>query len=159
VTPSRTIQCRTAFSHREFDEVAAMFVPGREYRREDIHRLVGGQRQSGIVTPRGSRVVLLFSSPRGGDYGYGDGWSEDGRFYRYSGEGQHGDMTFTRGNRAILEHREKGRELHLFELVRPGVYRYVGQMEYAGYELCPGVPDRNNRPRTAIVFYLRPIAP
>jgi len=44
-----------------------MFVPGREYRREDIHRLVGGQRQSGIVTPRGSRVVLLFSSPRGGD--------------------------------------------------------------------------------------------
>ncbi|MCX2728138.1 hypothetical protein OO015_11615 [Thermomicrobium sp. 4228-Ro] len=59
-----------------------MFVPGREYRREDIHRLVGGQRQSGIVTPRGSRFVLLFSSPRGGDYGYRDGWSEDGRFYR-----------------------------------------------------------------------------
>jgi len=67
-------------------------------------------------------------------------------------------MTFTRGNRAILEHREKGRELHLFELVRSGVYRYVGQMEYVGYELYPGVPDRNNRPRTAIVFYLRPIA-
>jgi hypothetical protein len=50
-----------------------MFVPGREYRREDIHRLVGGQRQSGIVTPRGSRVVLLFSSPRGATMATGMG--------------------------------------------------------------------------------------
>lgn len=89
--------------------------------------------------------------------GYRDGWDEDGRSYLYTGEGQFGDMTFTRGNRAILEHRERGRELHLFEWVRPGIYRYVGRMECAGYELRPGVPDRAGRPRTAIVFRLRPL--
>lgn len=57
-----------------------MFLPEREYRCDDIHRLLGGQRRSGIVTPRGRRVVLLFASPRGETYGYQDGWREDGRF-------------------------------------------------------------------------------
>lgn len=134
------------------------FVPGHEYRREDIHRLLGGQRQNGIVTPRGRRVVLLFASPRGETDGYQDGWSEDGRFYWYTGEGQYGDMRLTRGNRAVLEHREQGRALHLFEQTRPGLYRSVGQMECDGYELRPGVPDRSGRPRTAIVFRLRPVS-
>jgi len=136
-----------------------MFVPGHEYRREDIHRLFGGQRQAGIVTPRGSQVILLFSSPSGSLYGYKDGWSDDGRWYLYTGEGQYGDMTFTRGNRAILEHRKHNRTLHLFERTRPGVYRYVGEMECDGYELHPGVPDRSGRPRTVIVFRLRPVTP
>ncbi len=89
-------------------EVTTMFLPGREYRRDDIHRLLGGQRQNGIVTPRGRRVVLLFASPRGETDGYQDGWSEDGRFYRYTGEGQYGDMRLTRGNRAVLEHPRAG---------------------------------------------------
>lgn len=136
-----------------------MFEPGREYRREDLHRVFGGQRQSGIVTPRGHRLVLLFSSPTGREYGYRDGWSEDGRFYWYTGEGQRGDMTFTRGNRALRDHRERGSELHLFERTRPGVYRYVGQMECDGYELRSGVPDRDGCPRTVIVFRMRPLVP
>lgn len=101
--------------------------------------------------------MLLFVSPTGEVYGYRDGWSDDGRWYFYTGEGQKGDMTFAHGNRAILRHREQGRELHLFERTRPGVYRYVGRMECDGYEFRPGVPDRTGRPRTVIVFRLRPV--
>ena len=96
-----------------------MFVRGREYRREEIHRQLGGQRSSGIVTPRAAPVVLLFSSPSGRAYGYRDGWSEDGRWYFYTGEGQRGDMRLVRGNRAIAEHRASGRQLWVFEFTRP----------------------------------------
>ncbi len=134
-----------------------MFVRGREYRREEIHRQLGGQRSSGIVTPRAAPVVLLFSSPSGRAYGYCDGWSEDGRWYFYTGEGQRGDMRLVRGNRAIAEHRASGRELWVFEFTRPGFYRCLGRMEYEGHTFQPGVPDRAGRPRTVVVFRLRPL--
>ena len=133
-----------------------MFVPGEEYRRDAIHALFGGQRQRGIVTPARARAVFLFSSPKGTLAGYADGWTADRRFYLYTGEGQSGDMRLTSGNRAIAEHRQQGRPLLLFEYTRPGWYRYVGEFEYVSHEHRAGIPDREGRPRTAIVFRLRP---
>jgi len=135
-----------------------VFVPGEAYRRAAWHELFGGQRQSGIVMPRLARAVFLFATPRGPESGDEDGWTSDGRFYLYTGEGQVGDMTLTGGDRAIAAHGEEGKALHLFQHVRPGWYRYVGEFEYGGHERRENVPDRWGRPRTAIVVRLRPKA-
>ncbi len=129
--------------------------PGERYLREDLHAYFGGQRQGGIVTPRKYPVVLLFSSPRGHDYGYQDGWLGD--LYLYSGEGTRGDMTFTRGNRALRDHEVLGKKLYLF-LRSPGevAYLLLGEFRYAGH-LWRWAPDETKQLRRALAFLLEPL--
>jgi len=65
-------------------------------------------------------------------------------------------MEFSRGNEAIRTHREKGKSLYLFDKVRKGFYKYVGQMQYVGYGEEEG-RDKNGKLRKVIVFRLKPI--
>lgn len=133
-----------------------MFEPGRVYVRRELHDLFGGSRQSGISPSATHKLIFLFTGSTGEQYGYHDGWSTDGIF-RYSGEGQSGDMEFTRGNRALRDHMIDGRDLHLFERIAKGQVRYIGQMEYVGHDIVSRVQDRDSSLRSAIVFRLRPI--
>ena len=133
-----------------------MFELGKVYRRRDLHAEFGGQRQGGIVTPVGQPLIFLITGEAGLRYGYQDEEHADGTFLLY-GEGQEGHMSFVRGNRAVRDHALNGRDLHLFEKVRPAHLRYRGQFVCAGYEMVPGVPDVNGDLRTAIAFQLTPI--
>jgi 5-methylcytosine-specific restriction protein A len=99
-------------------------------------------------------VILLFSSPRGADYGYSDGWTSEG-LYVYTGEGQRGDMTLDRGNAAILSHADDGKDLHLFEAVRRGVVEYCGRMVCVGHDWREG-SDMEGRFRKVLVFSRAP---
>jgi len=129
--------------------------PGERYSREDLHAHFGGQRQSGIVTPREYPVVFLFSSPRGHDYGYQDGWSGD--LYIYSGEGTKGDMTFTRGNRALRDHEAIGKKLYLFfRDYKEITYFLLGEFRYAGH-FWRWAPDETGQLRRALAFLLEPL--
>jgi DNA modification methylase len=132
-----------------------MFIPGEVYERRSLHSLHGGQQRGGISTPSGRDLILLFTGEQGRQYGYRDGWSEDGLFL-YTGEGQTGDMTFARGNLAVRDHVENGKDIHLFEYVRRGYVRYVGQMVCTGFHERRG-PDRNGDDRRVIVFELAPL--
>jgi 5-methylcytosine-specific restriction protein A len=133
-----------------------MFEPKRIYRRRKLHELYGGQRQGGISTPADHPLIFLFTGDTGEQYGYHDGWDRDGTF-RYTGEGQVGDMIFKGGNRAIRDHAADSKDLHLFEKVAKAHVRYLGQMVCAGYDLVPDVPDRTGTSRTAIAFRLIPM--
>ncbi len=129
-----------------------MFVVGEIYRRRDLHELFGGQRQGGVSTPAGQSFIMLFTGDQGEQYGYQAGWSEDG-YYLYTGVGQRGDMTFDRGNSAILEHAADGKEIHLFENGGKGYVRYVGEMVCTGYREVRG-PDVEGDDRRVIIFEL-----
>lgn len=132
-----------------------MFEKGKVYnRREDLHAVYGGQMQGGISTPADQDFIMLFTSRAGEQYGYRDGWTERG--YLYTGEGQQGDMTFTRGNLAIRDHEENGKALHLFEAVGRGSVEYVGQMAYTDHETRHG-RDVTGNIRKVIVFVLRAV--
>lgn len=135
-------------------DMDGVFVKGGIYRREDIHRKFGGQSQYGISTPRSSSLILLFASPSGEAHGYTDGWAQTGAYY-YTGEGQEGDMKFTRGNKAVLNHSQDGRDLHLFQRNEEWDYVYIGQMICTGYEI-KGIPGEGGT-RKAIVFELFPV--
>ena len=102
-----------------------MFIQGHVYRRRDLHDQYGGQRQGGISTPSQHQLILLFTGESGEQHGYADGWSADGLFL-YTGEGQQGDMAFIRGNAAIRDHIDNGKDLHLFAQVKKGYVRYLG---------------------------------
>ncbi|MFN2302634.1 MAG: HNH endonuclease [Anaerolineales bacterium] len=129
-----------------------MFIKGKSYSRRDIHARYGGQQQVGISTPANHPMILLFTGQQGQQYGYRDGWTKEGVFL-FFGEGRQGNMTFTRGNKALRDHIQDGKDVYLFEYIDTGVVRYVDQMLYIGYELR-AARDFDNKLRTGIVFQL-----
>ena len=135
-------------------EEAEPFTIGDEYNRQiDIHGAYGGQEQGGMATPSKYPMVFLFTGESGTTHGYEDGFREDGLFL-YTGEGQRGDMEFIRSNKALRDHRENGKTVHLFEATpRSGFYRYLGQAQYVDHYHSPQ-RDSDGNWRQAIVFEL-----
>jgi 5-methylcytosine-specific restriction protein A len=124
------------------------FEVGKLYNRAtDIHGRFGGQRQGGISTPKSAPVIFLFTGEGGENFGYKDGWDDNGIF-RLFGEGQTGDMSFVRGNAAIR---------NLFHALGKGEgVRFLGVFVCAGYNVEKGI-DGKGVERDAIVFHLAPI--
>lgn len=129
-----------------------MFIIGNEYRRRDIHAKYGGQRQGGICTPAKFPLIFIFTGKTGNQYGYIDGWQSPDVFY-YTGEGQEGDMAFNHGNLAIRDHVINSEDLHLFENLKKGFVKYIGQMICIGYHVQIS-PDFKGNNRNAIIFEL-----
>ncbi|MFL5873044.1 MAG: restriction endonuclease [Solirubrobacterales bacterium] len=130
--------------------------PGEQIKRTDLHKRYGGRRQGGISPSKQSPNVFLFTDQKQGalhGYIYDGDNAEDG-FYHYTGEGQYGDQRMAQGNRAIRDHREEGRELHLFDS-SSGTATYMGEFEYVDH--YPGdAPETDEGPeRKVIVFRLR----
>lgn len=132
---------------------------GETIRRVDLHERYGGSRQDGVSPSRSTPNVFLFTAASSGEqHGYFDRWREDGYFY-YTGRGQRGDQTFTSGNLAILNHREDGRALRVFEGAR-GTVEYAGEFQLADdlpwiYE---NAPETGSGPqRRVIIFRLTPV--
>jgi hypothetical protein len=122
-------------------------------RRDEIHRWFGGQSQSGICTPSGHKVILLFTGASGLSHGYADYADEKG-FHIY-GEGQSGDMQFTRGNRALRDHEQDGKKLLLFQALGKGhPVRYLGEHHLVSTREEMGA-DGIGRSRKVIVFTIR----
>ncbi len=112
--------------------------------------------QKGIWTPREFPVIFIFTGDSGEPYSYKDGWTDDGVF-RYTGEGQSGDMTFTTGNEAIRDHRKNGKDAVLFKDLGKGKgVRYEGLFECASWEELEGI-DKDKLPRKIIIFNLIPV--
>lgn len=132
-----------------------MFTPCRVYnRKRDIHAIYGGQEQGGICTPSKYPVIFIFTRDNEDDFGYIDHWTDNGVFV-YTGEGQIGDMQFTKGNKAIRDHIENGKDIYLFEYGKKGNVRFIGNMLYTGYYLRDA-KDRDGNIRKAIEFELVP---
>lgn len=130
------------------------FQRGRLYsRRIDIHERFGGQQQGGISTPTNAPYIFLFTGDSGTQFGYEDGWIEDG-VYRYVGEGQVGDMQFRSGNKAIRDHAQNGKELLLFKTLGKGCpVRFEGRFACASWEYGRA-PDKEGNDRQIIAFHL-----
>jgi 5-methylcytosine-specific restriction protein A len=130
-----------------------MFIQGHVYRRRELHDQYGGQRHGGISTPSRYPFVLLFTGESGEQHGYADGWSTDGLFL-YT---EQGDMAFVRGNAAIRDHIDEGKDLHLFAQVKKGYVRYLGQMVCTGFHTQAG-PDTTGHIRQMLIFELTPLS-
>ena len=141
--------------HMSTEEVTFFAVGKRYHRQSDLHNKYGGNRQSGISACSKHPIIFLFSAPTGKESGYEDGFVSNDT-YIYSGEGSVGDMEFTRGNKAILNHQAEGRELHLFKKEKSGLYQYIGQFEYASHKKVEGDDIEGNK-RKLIQFTLNRI--
>ncbi len=133
--------------------------PGAMLRRRAVHEVYGGNRQSGISpSAKSANILLFFDLLKGRQHGYFDGWGDDGCFH-YTGTGQVGDQRMDGDNQAILEHRDSGRPLRLFQVTKKSWVRYLGK-----FALDPESPWYASRApatgggplRSVLVFRLRP---
>jgi hypothetical protein len=130
-------------------------APGETIRRVDLHDRYGGRRQGGISPSKQTPNVFLFTDQaRGALHGYiYDGARADGS-YNYTGEGQYGDQRMVQGNRAIRDHQQEGRALHLFD-ANSGSATYLGEFEYVDHEDADARETGEGDMRSVIVFHLR----
>ena len=105
---------------------------GEEYKRKELHNHYSVQRQGGISTPQNHPIIFIFANKREKDYGYLDGWDEDGYFF-YTGEGQKGDMKFQSGNKALRDHTADGKQVFLFEETKKTFVRFVAAINCVDY--------------------------
>jgi 5-methylcytosine-specific restriction enzyme A len=105
------------------------FIPGNVYhRRNEIHFHYGGNWQGGICPSSQYPYIFIFSGKSGHQHGYQDGW-DNPNVFSYTGEGQIGDMQFTKGNLALRDHLQHGKRVFLFESVSKGFVKFISEVE------------------------------
>jgi 5-methylcytosine-specific restriction protein A len=135
-----------------------MFSVSEKYNRaNDIHDKYGGGRQSGISASASHPFIFLFTGDSGKSYGYEDGWQPEEGVFLYTGQGQAGDMEFSRGNKAIRDHVKDGKQLLLFKALGKGrPVEFMGEFECASIGSGKAT-DVNGDMRDTIRFNLTPL--
>jgi hypothetical protein len=130
------------------------FVPEQVYnRRQDIHDKFGGNRQSGICPTSKHNYIFIFSGKSGKLHGYQDCW-DNPNVFTYTGEGQSGDMVFTRGNLALKDHIKNGKRVFLFESETTGFVRFKSELEYYDVDYFE-TKDTSGTSRIGIKFFFK----
>ncbi len=106
-----------------------MFNEEQLYRRSDIHDMYGGNRQSGICPSAKAPYIFIFTGSSGQQHGYKDEWLNEDVF-SYTGEGQSGDMEFTKGNLALRDHLSIGKRVFLFEYIAKGTVKFISELSF-----------------------------
>ncbi|TRX54834.1 hypothetical protein FNH22_18950 [Fulvivirga sp. M361] len=130
-----------------------MFVEGQVYKRSEIHDRYGGNRQSGICPSATNPYIFIFTGASGNQYGYKDEWlNED--IFSYTGEGQVGDMQFTKGNLALRDHLINGKRVFLFEYIAKGTVEYINELGFLDCDYFE-THDTNGKVRMGIKFFFK----
>lgn len=79
---------------------------------------------------------------------------ENENVFSYTGEGQSGDMEFTRGNLALRDHLKNGKRVFLFEQTRKGYVQFVSELTFFDCDYYPTY-DTAGKDRIGIKFFLK----
>ena len=130
------------------------FIPDNIYnRRFDIHAKYGGNWQSGICPSANFPYIFIFSGKSGHQHGYKDGW-DNPNVFSYTGEGQEGDMKFTKGNLALKDHLKNGKRVFLFESESKGFVKFVSELEFYDADYFETHDTKGNH-RIGIKFFFK----
>ncbi len=127
------------------------FVPGQTIKRSEIHDQFGGNRQSGISPSANFPYIFIFSGTQGKQHGYADGW-DNPNVFSYTGEGQSGDMQYTKGNLALRDHIKNGKRVFFFEYVGSGLVKMVSELVLFDADTFP-TSDSKKEMRQGIRFF------
>jgi 5-methylcytosine-specific restriction enzyme A len=129
------------------------FIIETEYKRRDIHAQYGGNWQGGICPSSTHPFIFVFTGKSGQKHGYSDTW-ENENVFSYSGEGQTGDMEFTRGNLALRDHIKNGKRVFLFEQTRKGYVQFISELTFFDCDYYPA-RDTAGKDRNGINFFFK----
>ncbi len=126
------------------------FTLGTVYNRNELIESFKGAFQGGINICKATNTIVITSLHTGNRI-YDDKLF-DSDVMLYTGEGQVGDQQMIRGNKAILEAKDKGRDIHLFVRYKPTEYTYFGKVVLVGDPYYVDEKDINNNMRKVIKF-------
>lgn len=130
------------------------FIPNHIYnRRADIHAHYGGNWQGGICPSASYPYIFIFSGKSGHQHGYQDGWDNE-HVFSYTGEGQLGDMAFTKGNLALRDHLRNGKRVFLFEAHTKGFVKFICELEFFDADYFETL-DSSGKTRVGIKFFFK----
>jgi 5-methylcytosine-specific restriction protein A len=130
------------------------FIPEQIYnRRNDIHAIYGGNQQSGICPSAKFPYIFIFTGKSGKLHGYEDGW-DNPNVFTYTGEGQSGDMEFTRGNLALKDHIKNGKRVFLFESESRGLVKFKSELEFYDVDYFE-TKDTSGATRIGLKFFFK----
>ena len=130
--------------------VISDFKLGKKYKRDDLINAFKGAFQGGINICKRTNTIVITSKHTGNRI-YDDKLF-DGNIMYYTGEGQVGDQKMWKGNKAIYEADEKGREIHLFVRFKPTEYTYYGVVKLVDQPFYQDEKDVNGEIRKVIKF-------
>lgn len=130
-----------------------LFIVNQEYKRREIHGQFGGNWQGGICPSSTHPFIFVFTGKAGGQHGYKDQWENDNVF-SYTGEGQTGDMEFTRGNLALYDHIKNGKRVFLFEQTRKGFVKFISELTFFDCDYFTTY-DTEAKERIGIKFFFK----
>lgn len=128
------------------------FIKDKEYRRRDIHMQYGGNWQGGICPSSKYPYIFIFTGKSGQQHGYFDDWEND-KVFRYTGEGQMGDMDYIRGNLALRDHIKNCKRVFLFQTTRKSYVKFVSEMIFLESDYFE-TKDNTGKIRKGIKFFL-----
>ena len=126
------------------------FNLGQKYKREDLMDAFKGAFQGGINICKRTNTIVITSKHTGNRI-YDDKLF-DGDVMYYTGEGQVGDQKMWKGNKAILEAKANGRDVHLFVRFKPTEYTYFGIVELVDQPYYADERDKLGNMRKVIKF-------
>jgi hypothetical protein len=132
-----------------------LFTLNQIYKRSALHDQYGGSRQNGISTSAKQSIIFVFTGSGGEQHGYKDIWVNKDVF-SYTGEGQIGDMQFSRGNLQLRDHIKLGKRVFLFQNDKRSYVKYVGEMEVFDCDYFE-THDTKGDLRIGIKFFFKPI--
>lgn len=139
------------------------FVINNYYKKDSIWPKFGVGARGGIRFNKSKNLIVIFIDTKpqkpiddAGRNIYEDGYDSKKKLFRYTGQGQEGNQEFTRGNKWLLESKEKKSEIHLFQQESPEKsHKYIGKVRVESYNF-ERQKDRNGRERDVVIFWLRP---
>jgi 5-methylcytosine-specific restriction enzyme A len=117
--------------------------------------MYGGNWQGGICPSSKFPYIFIFTSKSGHQHGYQDRW-DNPNVFSYTGEGQEGDMKFTKGNLALRDHILNGKRVFLFESYSKGFVKFVSEVEVFDVDYFETLDTRWNK-RIGIKFFFKRI--
>jgi hypothetical protein len=137
------------------------YSSGDQFKRADMHQLVGGSFRHGMTKCNNGRDYLLFHDAKNSKkFGYDkwEGLQADGSFH-YSGQGTVGNQSMTRANLGLVKANEEGIPIHLIESTG-GVCTYLGQyiLGEPAFTIEKAPDVRGEQEREVFVFNLIPIS-
>ncbi len=127
-----------------------LFKVGSTVSFNDICDIVP-QARGGAGMPYSVERNILFVLSKHGSL-YEDEWRDD--VLHYTGWGQEGDQTLTRGNEKLANSSTNGYEVHLFEVIG-GIYKYRGPVKLVSGPYQKIMPDKNGIDRKVWVFPIK----
>lgn len=140
--------------------IAFPYKVGELFKRNELHKIVGGSFRQGMTSCLDKNAFLLFHDKKSGiEFGYDkwEGLQVDGTF-AYTGQGIQGNQRLTRGNAALIKAHESAKPIYLIES-NAGICELLG--EYAlgepHYEIKKAWDIKKNL-RDVFVFNLIPVS-